>query len=198
VHLDRTLGNCNLYNYIQLNYSQLAAASHSQPLTFLDSSKFCALIGNMPYNRDDVVASITDFYVFLTTHLHFQPSELKTPPTTGWPQINQIRFAFLGKSDEAIDLLKHLPYLPRGEEDKEIYDHTVCVDYTHDIVDEKQNDPELYITQFFEPEDEWVESCPYDKFKENREHVVVLGMPEVVSAPTGRVPQAPLHFSSEC
>lgn len=62
----------------------------------------------MPYNRDEVVAAITEYYTFLT-HLHFDPSELKTPPSTGWPQITSSRFAFLGKSDKVIDLLKHLP-----------------------------------------------------------------------------------------
>jgi hypothetical protein len=28
----------------------------------------------MPYNRDEVIASVTAFYDFLTTHLHFYPS----------------------------------------------------------------------------------------------------------------------------
>jgi hypothetical protein len=37
----------------------------------------------MPYDRDEVVASVTDFYIFLTTYLHFQPSELKTLPPAG-------------------------------------------------------------------------------------------------------------------
>ena len=64
----------------------------------------------MPYNRDEAVASVTNFYSFLTTHPHFRPSELKTPPPTGWPQITASRFAFLGKSDKIIDLFRHLPY----------------------------------------------------------------------------------------
>jgi hypothetical protein len=136
----------------------------------------------MPYDRDEVIASVTDCYNFLITHLHFQPSELKTPPPTGWPQIDQTRLAFLGKKDAAIDLVQHLPYLPHGKEEKHIYDHTVCVDYTHESVDRKQETPELVITAYFEPEHEWVDLCPYDKFKERHEDVVVLGRPERASA----------------
>lgn len=137
----------------------------------------------MPYDRDKVVASVTDFYSFLTTYLHFQPSELKTPPPSGWPQINQTRFAFLGKSDKVVDLLQHLPYLTRGEEDKHIYDHTVCVDYTDECVDRKEKHPGLYITHLFEPTDELKENCEWPKFRERHEHVAVLGLPEVVSVP---------------
>lgn len=136
----------------------------------------------MPYDRDEVIASVTDYYNFLITHLHFQPSELKTPPPTGWPQIDQNRLAFLGKTDEAINLVQHLPYLPHGKEEKHIYDHTVCVDYTHEAIDEKQKTPELVITGYFEPEHEWVDLCPYDKFKETHEDIIVLGRPERVSA----------------
>ena len=137
----------------------------------------------MPYNRDEVIASVTDFYNFLITHLHFQPSELKTPPPTGWPQVNQERLASLGKSDQVIDLAASLPYLPPGKQEKHIYDHTVCVDYTHESIDRKQEDPELVITSHFEPEHELVDACPYDKFKERHEDVIVLGLPERVSLP---------------
>ena len=145
----------------------------------------------MPYDRDEVTASVTDFYNFLITHLHFELTDLKTPPPTGWPQITQARLAFLGKSDKVIDLLQHLPYLPHGEKEKHIYDHTVCVDYTHECVDTKQERPQLSITDFFEPDDGLEDICPYAKFKERHEHVVVLGLPEVVSTRT--VPPAKLH-----
>ena len=138
----------------------------------------------MPYDRDEVVASVMDFYNFLVTHLHFEPSDLKTPPPTGWPKITQARFDFLGKSDKAIDLLKHLPYLPPyGLFQKEIYTHTVCVDYNQEAVDQHLKDPELFVNGNFEPDykdDEDV--CPFESFRERHEDVVVLGMPEKVSS----------------
>ena len=85
----------------------------------------------MTFNRDKVVASVTEFYQFLTTQLHFYPSELKTLPTSGWPQITPGSFAFLQKSDTVIELLQHLHYLSGGNEaEKWIYDHTSCLDYT--------------------------------------------------------------------
>lgn len=137
----------------------------------------------MPYDHSQVITSITAFYTFLTTHLHFHPSELKTPPPTGWPQINQTRFAFLNKSDKVIELLRHLPYLPCGQAEKHIYHHTVCADYTHECVDRKQKCPRLSTTDYFEPTYEWEEDCGgWEKWKERKEHVAVLGVPEVVSS----------------
>jgi hypothetical protein len=134
----------------------------------------------MPYDRDEVIASVTDFYNFLITHLHFEPSDLQSPPSTGWSKITQARLAFLGKSDKVIDLLQHLPYLPPyGLFQKEIYTHTVCVDYNQESVDRHLEDPELCITGNFEPDDD--DDCPFDNFKERHEDVVVLGMPEKVS-----------------
>jgi hypothetical protein len=135
----------------------------------------------MPYDRDEVVASVTDYYNFLITRLHFEPSDLKAPPPTGWPRITQARLAFLGKSDKAIDLLKHLPYLLPGDEEKQIYDHAVCVDYNSESVDAHLETPELNVMSDFEPCDGWEDLCPFDNFKERHEDVVVLGIPEVVS-----------------
>jgi len=124
----------------------------------------------MPYNRDEVIASVTEFYTFLTTHLHFYPSELKTPPPSGWPQITPEHFAFLQKSDTVIDLLQHLPYLPGGNEaEKWVYDHTSCLDYTEVTTQGGAG--------FACPEYE--ESCPWEKQKDasRQEHIVMLGMP---------------------
>lgn len=124
----------------------------------------------MPYNRDEVIASVTEFYEFLTTHLHFYPSEVKTPPPSGWPQITPKRFTFLQKSDTVINLLRHLPYLPGGNEaDKWIYDHTSCLDYT-EVTTEGG-------ARFACPEYE--EACPWEKQKDSsrQKHIVMLGMP---------------------
>lgn len=128
----------------------------------------------MPYNRDEVIAIVSDFYTCLTTHLHFYPSELKTPPAAGWPQISPDRFDNVRKSDIVVDLVRHLPYLPGGNDaEKWIYDHTVCADYTDETV---KLDVELSIQEI-------AEDCPWKKSKDpsRQEHIVVLGMREVVS-----------------
>jgi hypothetical protein len=127
----------------------------------------------MPYNRDEVIASVTKFYTFLTTHLHFDPSELKNPPPDGWTQITSTRFTDQHKSDTVIDLLQHLPYLPGGNDaEKFIYDLTVCADYTIESVpvDNELDVPEI------------VEECPREKLKDlsRREHIVSLGFPKTV------------------
>jgi hypothetical protein len=129
----------------------------------------------MPYDRDEVVASVTEFYTFLTTHLHFHPSELKTPPPTGWPKITPHNSDDKRKSNTAIDLLRHLPYLPGGNgQEKWIYDHTICADYTDKTVEQGI---ELDVAAV-------VENCPWEKLQDSSrtEHIVSLGMPEVVSS----------------
>ena len=83
-----------------------------------------------------------------------------------------------------IDLLQHLPYLPRGDEDKHVYDHTVYVDCTDKCVDRKEKHPGLYITHLFVPTDELKGNYEWAKFREKHEHVAVLDLPEVVSIPS--------------
>lgn len=128
----------------------------------------------MPYDRDEVVASITEYYTFLTTHLHFDPSELKIPPPGGWPQITASRFAFLGKSDKVIDLLRHLPYLP-ADDHKEFYEHSVCADYVGKPGDSavKYQDRDDFV-----PENDLTEDGPWDI----DEDTVVLGVTQPVSS----------------
>lgn len=129
----------------------------------------------MPYNHDEVIASVTEFYDFLATHLHFSPADFKNPPPTGWPQITPPRIERQRKSDTSIDLLRHLPYLPGGTgEHKWIYLQTVCADYTDKKVEQGV---ELDL-------EEIIENCPWEKLKDpsRMEHIVSLGMPEVVSS----------------
>jgi hypothetical protein len=122
------------------------------------------VVATMPYNRDEVVASVTEFYTFLTTHLHFYPSELKTPPLAGWEQISSPYFPRQRKSDTVIDLLHHLPYLPGGNrQEKWIYDNTVCADYTDTSI---ELGVELSVTEV-------AESCPWEKLQDPAERIIL-------------------------
>jgi hypothetical protein len=122
------------------------------------TSKHINVVAVMPYNRDEVVASVTEFYTFLTTHLHFYPSELKTPPPTGWAKITPHNSDEKRKSDTVIDLLRLLPYLPSGNgQEKWIYDTTICADYTNETV---KQDIELDIPEV-------VENCPWEKLQDS-------------------------------
>ena len=123
----------------------------------------------MPYNQNEVVASVTAFYEFLITHLHFEPSELKTPPPEGWPQLTTSRLSALGKSDKVIALLQHLPYLETDEHGpKEIFPYTAPADYTREPFD----------LQDFEPLEEVADNVEWEKLHERSEDIVVLSTPE--------------------
>lgn len=63
------------------------------------------------YNRETTVAAVTAFYQSLSTLPHFNPSDILYPPPTGWRNITQESFSAYGKTEEVIELLRHLPYL---------------------------------------------------------------------------------------
>ena len=81
------------------------------------------------YDRDDVVREITAFYTFLTKM--YLPSELlRIPPPEGWSYITPERYAWLKKTPTVIDLMRHLPYISREDNDgHKIYIETAVVDY---------------------------------------------------------------------
>ena len=87
------------------------AGPQPKPLSPLKKDKTPEAMIVIPYSRDEIIASVTGFYDFLTFHLQFSPSELKTPSPIGWPQIVPPREDRPRKLDTTIELLYHLPYL---------------------------------------------------------------------------------------
>ena len=65
---------------------------------------------NPVYSRDKCVAVIRDFYEFLTS-MFMDPTFIVEPPPGGWPSIDADAMRELGKTDEVVDLLRHLPYI---------------------------------------------------------------------------------------
>lgn len=63
------------------------------------------------YSRDETIAAITDFYAFYIKLPYVDHTALVFPPAGGWPKINATELHKRGKSNEAIELLCHLPYL---------------------------------------------------------------------------------------
>ena len=61
----------------------------------------------------------------------YLPSEfLRIPPPEGWSYITPERYAWLKKTPTVIDLMRHLPYISREENDgHQIYPMTAAVDY---------------------------------------------------------------------
>ncbi|KAH9895339.1 hypothetical protein F4778DRAFT_746386 [Xylariomycetidae sp. FL2044] len=89
------------------------------------------------YSRERVIAAVRDYYKFLT-HIHLRESEILEPPETGWPSINAENFAPLGKTNEVLELLRHLPYIRRwnGGSQSQGAPDACFVDYQHEFIPE--------------------------------------------------------------
>ncbi|KAL8738010.1 MAG: hypothetical protein Q9181_001149 [Wetmoreana brouardii] len=78
----------------------------------------------MPYSHSDTILSFSSFYNFLTGLPYIPPSAVLHPPSTGWSSIDHNVFSSLGKTQEVLNLLRHLPYL-EGEHWNIAYDTKV-------------------------------------------------------------------------
>lgn len=70
-------------------------------------------LADISYSRDDCVAAVRDYYQFLT-QIYLPACQIIEPPEEGWPSIvnaDPRLLKSLGKTDEVISLLAHLPYL---------------------------------------------------------------------------------------
>lgn len=63
------------------------------------------------YSPGEVIAAIQDFYELLIKLPYIEPNALVLPPTEGWSGVNAQQLRDRGKTEEVIDLLRHLPYL---------------------------------------------------------------------------------------
>ena len=64
------------------------------------------------YSRDATVAAITDFYKFYIRLPYLDSNALVLAPEDGgWPNIDATELRNRGKSDEVIELLRHLSYI---------------------------------------------------------------------------------------
>ncbi|KAK6218947.1 hypothetical protein QIS74_06156 [Colletotrichum tabaci] len=65
------------------------------------------------YSQGATVAAVTDFYAFLTK-MYLPESAVVHPPPGGWPTLAS-DLGNLGKSDEVLSLLSHLPYVRQDD-----------------------------------------------------------------------------------
>ncbi|KAJ5678351.1 uncharacterized protein N7477_003984 [Penicillium maclennaniae] len=93
------------------------------------------------YNREAATSAITDLYESLTTLLYVEPTDILYPPPGGWPHITQENeaFASLNKTDEVIELLRHLPYLDSRRNAWYIRPWSTICDYVN-------KDPRKYVS----------------------------------------------------
>jgi hypothetical protein len=98
------------------------------------------------YNREEIIATLTDFYEFLSKLPWLESRDILYPPEGGWPNITKENFAFLGKNEEVIALLRHLPYIRMDGKDQYVLAYsTFPCDYRRDYFQspafEKDNTP---------------------------------------------------------
>lgn len=76
---------------------------------------------DVEYDRKATIAAVTSYYEFLTA-MYLTKSKVAYPPAGGWPPIVNADAALLqslGKSDEVISLLAHLPYIRSHSHDSD-------------------------------------------------------------------------------
>ncbi|KAF2666455.1 hypothetical protein BT63DRAFT_59305 [Microthyrium microscopicum] len=72
-------------------------------------------MGEVVYSQDATIAVIRDYYDFLTK-LYLHVEEIIQPPEEGWPSITPESLKSLGKTENVVSLLQHLPYIREHDE----------------------------------------------------------------------------------
>jgi hypothetical protein len=83
-------------------------------------------------SHGDITDALTAFYKQVVKHPHLDDAALETPPISGWETVDSDALRELGKSEEVIELLRHLPYLEAdGRYEKLLVQYeTVAIAYT--------------------------------------------------------------------
>ncbi len=85
--------------------------------------------GTAEYDRDQVIAVVSEYYRFMAKMPIIEPEDVLWPPAGGWPNINKESFAVLGKNDEVIALLANLPYINMSGPRYLVAPYTYPIDY---------------------------------------------------------------------
>jgi hypothetical protein len=75
-------------------------------------------LSEISYSRDACIAAVRDYYIFLTK-MYLKESDVIEPSKEGWPTITVDNLQGLGKTDEVISLLRHLPYIRKPNDDRD-------------------------------------------------------------------------------
>lgn len=106
-----------------------------------------------PYTTQELADIFTKFYKFLAT-LHYDLADLKLPPPEGWDTGVLPAAIVDSKSEEVVDLMRHLPYFKENERSTHVHYKSKLLDYTdsrqHSLA--KSHD-ELLEYAFDEPHD---------------------------------------------
>ncbi|WPA98275.1 uncharacterized protein RHO25_002887 [Cercospora beticola] len=100
-------------------------ASESGLLSISETLDLC----NISYSREATIAAFKEYFLFLT-ELYLDPEQIVFPPTEGWEEITITNLRPLGKTDEVIELLRHLPYIKPSGLCHDIAPHCHLADYS--------------------------------------------------------------------
>jgi hypothetical protein len=67
-------------------------------------------LSEISYSREVCITAVRDYYRFLTK-MYLGESSIIEPPEEGWPTITADLLQDMGKTDEVLALLCHLPYI---------------------------------------------------------------------------------------
>jgi hypothetical protein len=100
-------------------------------------------------NCDEIIDIVSNFYNFLTAHPFLPASSIKKPPSEGWPEEYREIWRKMGKSEEVVDLLAHLPYI---DDANWVWFHdTMPINYTSPLNLRRINDNWESKRYLFEP-----------------------------------------------
>ncbi|KAL7913747.1 hypothetical protein GGI35DRAFT_475595 [Trichoderma velutinum] len=76
-------------------------------------------LSEISYTSEECISAVRGYYKFLTK-MYLNESDVIEPPAEGWPDITTSTMQGLGKTNEVVSLLRHLPYIrePRSDNDK--------------------------------------------------------------------------------
>ncbi|KAK1835026.1 hypothetical protein QBC39DRAFT_423915 [Podospora conica] len=71
----------------------------------------------MAYSHNETIAAMQD-YIAYATKMYLDDTAYESPPADGWPSITAESMRLLGKTDDVIELLRHLPYPVEEDPDR--------------------------------------------------------------------------------
>lgn len=87
----------------------------------MDSQRLTSLpLRSLTRDLTDVLKTVQTamlkYFTLLSRMPHIQPGALRQPPVDGWPSVNTEKLQAMGKTNEAIEFLRHLPCLVHDPE----------------------------------------------------------------------------------
>lgn len=80
------------------------------------------------YSHEATIAAVRNYYRFLI-RMDLKESYVADPPEGGWPEISLENLSSLGKTNEAILLLRHLPYISSRDDSAQGAAHCLFIDW---------------------------------------------------------------------